>query len=799
MLLRLHGALQLLLLCLSWAPPTAGKLVGVWIDVEGPDTPPGTGDATVFTRTLAQASSIARKAGLRFAVDAMVGWTHGNMTNADHLGPPRPIYQQVMDIVDEITVMDYFDNCSGVSNSTPCPIHDATHNAVPFLAYADQLRRRTGRRVLVDIGLIATTYHGSFRNEFQIESYLEQAQRRFLRPNATLSSAFNKFAFFEYSAYLQIVTAYPCVPAGEPPCSTAAAQRPGRALWTYEMLNSTHGEYPPRPWRSRPECYGPGKKYQCDLLFDSEGRRNFFAWCKTKHVNELYVQFVPGQPNSPDMLGAAAAFVSFVSQANALGIDVQAYSGDNVRPCDPELLGMGCAIVNYTASAAEWCGQHKALCGSTPPRRVKTEDAEAQMPCVNVTDRSSCGKRCDSLTLADIKPRTHEVTAYHSCGYGGAVGDEWKRYDWSKLTTVAPFCPWGREGNYWGLVCAAHEHGVRVINWYRGTDKIETCAGLDVLNETAVDEYVKITVNDTSEMGQDGLLFDIEGTRHGCWHYPQLSDALIRTADAMHQINPASIVMYSSSPHLHNRSSFNASTRVDFRRLSEHFDVLQPMEYCSLDNGTAGCAPVSWVNRSLQTYLAAGITTKGKAMPIFPWIGPTYTGCLGNDCSMQDDPDNWNGFPGCITGHNYRGGWQMCPALGFGQLMALLPNSSHGLEWSDRWQQPFFNIPPATVANVRAWSHNNVTNISATIWIDNPTSMAPKYEWAIEKWGGFGIWTADAAGVEERSSGGAPGQAMWDAIPSPYLHIQLKSDDTEEEPRWFMGSFGTCGEIVWAH
>ena len=141
----------------------------------------------------------------------------------------------------------------------------------------------------------------------------------------------------------------------------------------------------------------------------------------------------------------------------------------------------------------------------------------------------------------------------------------------------------------------------------------------------------------------------------------------------------------------------------------------------------------------------------------------------------------------------------MCPALGFGQLMALLPNSSHGLEWSDRWQQPFFNIPPATVASVRAWSHNNVSNISATIWIDNATSMAPKYEWAIEKWGGIGIWTADAAGVEERNSGGAPGQAMWNAIPSPYLHVQLKSDDTEEEPRWFMGSFGTCGEIAWAH
>ena len=112
------------------------------------------------------------------------------------------------------------------------------------------------------------------------------------------------------------------------------------------------------------------------------------------------------------------------------------------------------------------------------------------------------------------------------CGYGGAVGDEWKRFDWSKLTSVAPFCkaemrllfcscavaavanlrsisgPWGREGNSWGLVCAAHEHGVRVVNWYKETDEIETCKGLDVLNSTAVDAWVQETVNQTLTMGQ---------------------------------------------------------------------------------------------------------------------------------------------------------------------------------------------------------------------------------------------------------------------------------------------------------
>ena len=93
--------------------------------------------------------------------------------------------------------------------------------------------------------------------------------------------------------------------------------------------------------------------------------------------------------------------------------------------------------------------------------------------------------------------------SYHSCGYGGAEGDEWKRFDWSKLTTVAQFCP----AAPWGMICAAHEHGVRVVNWMVGTDRIETCAGLDVLNATAVDEYVTTTVNDTMNLGMDGILF----------------------------------------------------------------------------------------------------------------------------------------------------------------------------------------------------------------------------------------------------------------------------------------------------
>ena len=113
---------------------------------------------------------------------------------------------------------------------------------------------------------------------------------------------------------------------------------------------------------------------------------------------------------------------------------------------------------------------------------------------------------------------------------------------------------------------------------------------------------------------------------------------------------------------------------------------------------------------------------------------------------MEKDPSSWDGFPGCDADANAAGappppgtppspGWQLCPALGFGQLMSMLPNSTGGLQWSDKWQQNYFNVPPGIYPNKRT----NASGVSATIWIDTAKSLAPKYKWAIENCGGFGI------------------------------------------------------------
>ena len=164
-------------------------------------------------------------------------------------------------------------------------------------------------------------------------------------------------------------------------------------------------------------------------------------------------------------------------------------------------------------------------------------------------------------------------------------------------------------------------------------------------NQTKIQEWINGTVNVTMALGYDGLLFDIEGGG-GCGlkgradNYT-LTNVLVDCADAMHEANPAAVVAYSSptwlstwgdrrcdpkygghcEPNYQPGPRLNTTHSVDWLRVSKHFDMLQPMEYCSLDNGTAPCAPLYWVNGSLETYKGAGIP-KGKAMPIFPWVRP---------------------------------------------------------------------------------------------------------------------------------------------------------------------------------
>ena len=127
-------------------------------------------------------------------------------------------------------------------------------------------------------------------------------------------------------------------------------------------------------------------------------------------------------------------------------------------------LGARCATLALAAAL---------LCGSEPGAGSSPTAADP-IPCEAVTNQTDCGDRCKPLPAGSRKPRKFEVTGYHTCGYDGANGSEWRQYDWSKLTVVAEFC--GRQdASFWGLLCAAHTHGAQTPGGREKEDAEETC------------------------------------------------------------------------------------------------------------------------------------------------------------------------------------------------------------------------------------------------------------------------------------------------------------------------------------
>ena len=197
--------------------------------------------------------------------------------------------------------------------------------------------------------------------------------------------------------------------------------------------------------------------------------------------------------------------------------------------------GLGLAV------AVAYCAALPAAWAPPPPP-----------PCAQVRSAADCGARCRPLSADQLKPRRHEATAYHACG--GDAG-AWQHWDWSRITSVAQFCSThagGYPGNFFALMCAAHEHGVRVLSWQDGPSAIDACynattgVGVDVTNESAVRAFATAAVNQTQAWGYDGMIFDIEGGMAGCGNGSALAQTLAVTADAMHAADPASLVVFSS-------------------------------------------------------------------------------------------------------------------------------------------------------------------------------------------------------------------------------------------------------------
>ena len=158
---------QLLLLQLCFRP-CMGRVTGVWTDIES--------SGHIVGEYLRNATAEAHKARLRFAVDAQVGWA----IEQNAVDPHRPVHEQVMDIVDEVTLMDYFTGCNVALSTatTHCDPTMALFWLGPWLAYANFLLAAKNRTVLIDIGVgmdpkNVTTGSPNYPNNHWISSELD--------------------------------------------------------------------------------------------------------------------------------------------------------------------------------------------------------------------------------------------------------------------------------------------------------------------------------------------------------------------------------------------------------------------------------------------------------------------------------------------------------------------------------------------------------------------------------------------------------------------------------------------------
>ena len=240
----------LLLLLAALPQQCGGRLTAVWSDIENLNggSHPGPGGPSMadaartaqFVDLITNATAIAHAAHLRFAVDVNVDWMWEMSTDL----PPRPFSEQVMSIVDEVTLMDYENECGGGGGGGGCDMEKALWLLAPWLSHSRWLQKSANHTCLVDTGLglafpgrpgSNTSHWNTSRahTELELELSLRQGSallhsldQQYWAPS--FSSLHRRFAVFEHLNYLSVSTFYPC-PGDHVACATAG--RPPRAIW----------------------------------------------------------------------------------------------------------------------------------------------------------------------------------------------------------------------------------------------------------------------------------------------------------------------------------------------------------------------------------------------------------------------------------------------------------------------------------------------------------------------------------------------------------------------------------------
>ena len=350
-----------------------------------------------------------------------------------------------------------------------------------------------------------------------------------------------------------------------------------------------------------------------------------------------------------------------------------------------------------------------------------------------------------------------EVHAFHWDATGQDAGDmaylnntpgAWRTaYDWETITTVDVFSNGSVDR---GLLCAAHEHGARVVIGSAAAVQ-PMWKGPAALKDPAYRAaLVRAIVANVQREHADGANVDIEwppdGTKEALTEFVcELGSALRRAVpDAQLSFDMPSLPVTYHTQSLYDYTSL--ALCVDYFVIMG-YDMLTPS--MARQNITAANSPLSLVKEGLAEWISTLGIQPHQLVLALPFFGNTFT------CLHATAPAGTTSTTGCVPDPPF-----VVDPDTFGLEVGLdtiveelLPLSKTGQQgWNESAASPWFDYVNATDGKRRR------------IWYDNSTSIAAKTQLACDTGLlGVGAWIADAL----PSWRPAACKQMWDALHRP--------------------------------
>ena len=382
-------------------------------------------------------------------------------------------------------------------------------------------------------------------------------------------------------------------------------------------------------------------------------------------------------------------------------------------------------------------------------RLVAVSDVNHTCPC---SDASLC-----KPLHPQPAPRKNEVFAF-TARYGFAnqppfyneTGEEWRQYDWSKISAVVPFDSVVKEKDYF---CHAKTNGVRVLAWAAASWSGRSCGVADLygwfrssdpqrLNKSAVDAWAASAADCLAAEGYDGVSLDMEGIGRSIGppeDYDAITYGVCQLRAELNRTIPGALMTWTT----------DVGAYFDYKAMTDRtcVDIWLDMAYAwcitteahSMTRNRAQ-VPLPFVTGPgsiVDTYTNHFGVPADRLGIVFPWYGCSFK------CSPQGAAATDGNFHGCPATTKFM------EAPRVASMPAWHANATSAVYLNQSLMTKYFNFRDAD-------------DETSQVWYDDASTLAPKYRAAKEAGvRGVGMWTADCVGGDP-----AVASAMWAAVPA---------------------------------